>query len=186
MNSQKMYSPCLIVILLVCLKLSAAKTVKSAEDCEVCVKFVDRFDKSLDDATRKSVPKIKTALLLDCKNRKGKDERFCYYIGGMETSATGLLLELAKPLSYHMPAEKICEKLSVKDEQICGLKYDKQIDFATANFKKMKVTQLKKILSDWDASCKGCTEKTDYVNKVLELLPRHAPEAAAARAKSEL
>ena len=49
----------------------------------------------------------------------------CYYIGGAETSATGLLNEVARPLSYHMPALKICEKLSGKDEQICELKYGK-------------------------------------------------------------
>lgn len=49
----------------------------------------------------------------------------CYYIGGTEDAATGTLKEVVKPLSYHMPPEKICEKLSKLDGQICELQYGK-------------------------------------------------------------
>lgn len=49
----------------------------------------------------------------------------CYYLGGLEESATGILGELSKPLSWSMPAEKICEKLKKKDAQICDLRYGK-------------------------------------------------------------
>merc|ERR1712200_305269 len=28
-----------------------------------------------------------------CKKAKGKDQRFCYYLGGVEDSATGILSE---------------------------------------------------------------------------------------------
>jgi ARMET, N-terminal len=47
----------------------------------------------------------------------------CYYLGGLEESATGILGEMAKPMSWSMPADKICEKLKKKDVQICDLKY---------------------------------------------------------------
>ena len=47
----------------------------------------------------------------------------CYYIGGLEESATGTLGELSKPISYHMPSDKICEKIKKKDSQICELKF---------------------------------------------------------------
>lgn len=47
----------------------------------------------------------------------------CYYLGGLEESATGTLGDLSKPLSYSMPAEKICEKLKKKDAQICDIRY---------------------------------------------------------------
>ena len=51
----------------------------------------------------------------------------------------------------------------------------------------MKVKDLKKILADWDERCKGCTEKSEYISRILELLPVKAPEAAKARAaKNEL
>jgi len=47
----------------------------------------------------------------------------CYYLGGLEDSATGILGELSKPLSWSMPADKVCEKLKKKDSQICDLRY---------------------------------------------------------------
>jgi hypothetical protein len=47
----------------------------------------------------------------------------CYYLGGLEDSATGILGELSKPISWSMPADKVCEKLKKKDSQICDLRY---------------------------------------------------------------
>lgn len=186
MNSLHTSIVCFLVVIFTGGLLVEGKKIKSAEDCEVCVKFVERLDAKITADQRKSIDKIREVIVDDCKNRKGKDERFCYYIGGSSQSATGLLLEVARPLSYHKPALKICQNLSSKDDAICDLKYEKQIDYVNANFKKMKVKELKKILTDWDEQCRGCTEKSDYVARVLELLPEYAPEAAAARAKQEL
>ena len=53
----------------------------------------------------------------------------CYYIGGLEESATSIVSELAKPVSWGMPSDKICYKLYIKDQQICDLKYGKCILF---------------------------------------------------------
>jgi len=47
----------------------------------------------------------------------------CYYVGGLEESATGMLSEMSKPVSWAMPADKICMKLYRRDEQICDLRY---------------------------------------------------------------
>lgn len=55
---------------------------------------------------------------------------------------------------------------------------EKQIDLTKVNLKKLKVKDLKKILSDWDEQCKGCTEKSDFISKIKDLMPVHAPEAA--------
>ena len=49
----------------------------------------------------------------------------CYYVGGLDESATGMLGEVSKPVSWGMPAEKICMKLYKKDAQICDIKYGK-------------------------------------------------------------
>lgn len=49
----------------------------------------------------------------------------CYYIGATSDAATKITNEVSKPLSYHMPVEKVCEKLKKKDSQICELKYGK-------------------------------------------------------------
>jgi len=44
-------------------------------------------------------------------------------VGGLEESATGMLSEMSKPVSWSMPADKICMKLYRRDEQICDLRY---------------------------------------------------------------
>lgn len=51
----------------------------------------------------------------------------CYYLGGLDESATGILGELSKPVSWGMPAEKVCERLKKRDAQVCDLRYGKFI-----------------------------------------------------------
>jgi len=57
--------------------------------------------------------------------------------------------------------------------QICELTYEKQIDFSTVDLKKLKVKDLKKILSEWDEECDGCLEKGDFIKRIEELKPKH-------------
>ena len=47
----------------------------------------------------------------------------CYYIGAADISATKLVREVTRPLSFGKPNEKICENMKKKDEQICELRY---------------------------------------------------------------
>ena len=61
---------------------------------------------------------------------------------------------------------------------------EKTIDYATVDLKKLKVKDLKKILEDWDTSCKGCTEKSEFIQLIEDLMPQYAPEAAAKRRKT--
>lgn len=151
-------------------------------ECEVCVGFLDRFYKSLKDNNVKFTNEdIEKALMKTCKDAKGKENRLCYYIGATSDAATKIVNEVSKPLSHHIPVEKICEKLKKKDGQICELKYDKQVDLTTVDLKKLKVKELKKILEEWGESCKGCVEKSDFIRKINELMPKYAPSAAKAR-----
>ena len=93
----------------------------------------------------------------------------------METSATYIIPEMSKPMSWNMPADKICrEKLLKKDSQICDLKYEKQIDVNTIDLKKLKVKDLKKILNDWGEDTKGLAEKSDFIKRIEELKPKYA------------
>ncbi|KAI4503019.1 hypothetical protein M0802_002063 [Mischocyttarus mexicanus] len=154
------------------------------EECEVCIITVNKFAQTLTSdvksdykKNRIKVPKILVAIkmkiiLLVCQ---------CYYLGGLEESATGILGELSKPLSWSMPADKICEKLKKKDAQICDLRFEKQIDLSTVDLKKLKVRDLKKILNDWDELCEGCIEKTDFIKRIEELKPKYSSSS-----KSEL
>ncbi|XP_027859659.1 mesencephalic astrocyte-derived neurotrophic factor [Xiphophorus couchianus] len=149
-------------------------------ECEVCVSFLGKFYESLKDSNANSAD-IEKELLKSCSDTKGKENRFCYYIGATSDAATKMVNEVSKPLSYHVPVDKICEKLKKKDSQICELRYDKQLDLTTVDLKKLKVKDLKKILDEWGESCKGCAEKSDFIRKITELMPKYAPAAAKAR-----
>ncbi|CAH3028841.1 unnamed protein product [Porites evermanni] len=142
-------------------------------DCEVCIKFLTNFASKLSSDDLSDLTKIQDKLKATCKKAKTKENRFCYYIGGTADAATGMLKEVVKPLSYHMPADKICEKLKKQDAQICELQYDKQIDLNNVDLKKLRVKQLKKILSDWDEDCVGCLEKSDFIKKIELLKKEH-------------
>lgn len=160
------------VILVVIMSVFAVNALKPNE-CEVCIKTLTKFSDTLDDSTRKDPKKIENEFRDFCKGLKNKENRFCYYLGGLEESATGILGEMSKPMSWSMPAEKICEKLKKKDAQICELRYDVEIDLKNVDLKKLKVRDLKKILNDWGEDCAGCIEKSEYLNRIEELKPRH-------------
>ncbi|XP_039099561.1 mesencephalic astrocyte-derived neurotrophic factor [Hyaena hyaena] len=151
-------------------------------DCEVCISYLGRFYQDLKDRdVTFSPPSIEKELIKFCREARGKENRLCYYIGATDDAATKIINEVSKPLAHHIPVEKICEKLKKKDSQICELKYDKQIDLSTVDLKKLRVKELKKILDDWGETCKGCAEKSDYIRKINELMPKYAPKAAGSR-----
>ena len=144
-----------------------------AGECEVCISVLDRFKATLSKEEQSDQKAIEKKFVKFCKDLKLKENRFCYYLGGTADAATGILGEMAKPMSWGMPSDKVCEKLKKKDKQICELTYEKQIDFSTVDLKKLKVKDLKKILSDWDESCDGCLEKADFIKRIEELKPKH-------------
>lgn len=167
-----MYKLGVFHLLLLAAVAQVALSLKEGE-CEVCVKTIEKFAATLADDVKKDPKLIEAEFKKYCKNSKSKENRFCYYLGGLEESATGILGELSKPLSWSMPADKICEKLRKKDNQICDLRFDKQIDLKNVDLKKLKVRDLKKILNDWDEVCDGCLEKTDFIKRIEELKPKY-------------
>lgn len=106
-----------------------------------------------EDKVEMNSDNVEKALLKSCSAAKGKENRFvsphtnvtsslpvpllpsneetcgvcacaqCYYIGATSDAATKMTNEVSKPLSYHAPVDKICEKLKKKDSQICELRY---------------------------------------------------------------
>ncbi|XP_018602356.1 mesencephalic astrocyte-derived neurotrophic factor isoform X2 [Scleropages formosus] len=146
----------------------------------MCVSFLSRFYESLKGKELNNAA-IENELIKTCKDAKGKENRLCYYIGATSDAATKITNEVSKPLSSHIPVDKICEKLKKKDVQICELKYEKQVDLTSVDLKKLKVKDLKKILEEWGEACKGCVEKSDFIRKINELMPKYAPNAAKAR-----
>ncbi|XP_019876279.1 mesencephalic astrocyte-derived neurotrophic factor homolog [Aethina tumida] len=162
-----------ILVLTLFSSIIAVNSLKQGE-CEVCVKVLDRFRESLSDSVKSEPKKIEEEFRAFCKAvKKDKENRFCYYLGGLEESATGILSEMSKPLSWSMPSDKICEKLRKKDQQVCELRYDVEIDLKTVDLKKLKVRDLKKIINDWGEDCTGCIEKSEYIKRIEELKSVH-------------
>lgn len=152
--------------------ISVSSSLKEGE-CEVCVSVMRKFAGTLTETEVKDPKVIENKFRNYCEEVKGKEHRLCYYLGGLAESATGILGEMSKPMSWQMPADKICEKLKKKDSQICELRYDKSIDLKTVDLKKLKVRDLKKILSGWDEECDGCIEKSDFIKRIEELKPKY-------------
>ncbi|XP_065178113.1 mesencephalic astrocyte-derived neurotrophic factor homolog [Sycon ciliatum] len=142
-------------------------------DCEVCIKFTQKFYDGLTSDERSTPATIEAKFREVCAKAKKRENRFCYYVGGTEDAATGILGEISKPLSFGKPVEKICEGLKKKDAQICDLRYEKQIDLKTVDLKKLRVRDLKKILNDWDEDCRGCAEKSDFIARIEQLKSKH-------------
>ena len=180
MYTYKMNTSSLLTLSMVVGIICAVSALKNGE-CEVCISTVEKFVNTLSDDAKKDTKEIEVAFKDFCKGTKSKENRFCYYLGGLEESATGILGELSKPISWSMPANKVCEKLKKMDAQICDLRFEKQIDINTVDLKKLKVRDLKKILSDWDERCDGCIEKTDFIKRIEELKPKYSHSS-----KSEL
>jgi len=170
----------LLQVLLLCSLIVLSSAKYDPAKCEVCITFLTKFRATLDglESGSSDTTVIEKELRKACKTTQPKDERFCWYLGATDTSATGMVQQVTKPMSFHKPVEKICGDLYKKDAQICDLKYEKQIDLKTVNIKKLKVKDLKKILEQNGQDCKGCTEKGEYVKKVEAI--------AAAQGRTEL
>ena len=56
---------------------------------------------------------------------------------------------------------------------LCVCFIEKQIDLSNVDLKKLKVKELKKILNQWGEECRGCAEKSDFVNRINDLKPLH-------------
>lgn len=164
---------CLLPVIFLSIYLT--KALKEGE-CEVCVGVLNKLVESLSSDEKSSAPKIEERFKELCLSLKKSENRFCYYIGALEESATKIVSEVSKPLSWGLPVEKVCEKLKKKDVQICDLRYEKTIDLKTVDLKKLKVRELKKILSDWDERCEFCIEKSDFIRRIEELKPQYTRE----------
>ena len=93
----------------------------------VCISVLTRFVDTLSKEEKSDKNAIEKSFKKWCKAAKLKENRFCYFLGGTEDAATGILGEMSKPLSWGVPPEKVCEKLKKKDKQVCELRYGNMI-----------------------------------------------------------
>ncbi|KAF7693875.1 hypothetical protein HF521_007628 [Silurus meridionalis] len=100
----------------------------------------------------------------------------CYYLGASSDAAAKVTGEVSRPLSAHVPVQKICQRLQHRDQQICELQYEHQmLDWSRATLSKMRVLELKRVLASWGEECHGCLEKTELINLIQEVAPKHSP-----------
>jgi len=170
-----MYRSAWTTLLLAVVVVALAK--KDDRECEVCKSVLQQVLDDMNEKDKTNADKVSEKIREICGGLKNKENKFCFYIGALPESATSIMNEVSKPLSWSMPPEKVCEKLKPKDAQICELKYDKVIDWKSIDLNKMRVKELKKILDDWGEQCNACTEKPEFIRRIEELMPKHVPKA---------
>jgi len=69
--------------------------------------------------------------------------------------------------------KKICrERLFKTNPQICDLRYERQIDVNNVDLSKLKVKDLKKILSDWGEQA-DFIEKSEFIKRINEVKDKY-------------
>ncbi|XP_030644254.1 cerebral dopamine neurotrophic factor [Chanos chanos] len=167
------------------LLLSITLAVTDSEECEVCVGFLERLYRSLISTH----PELTFALVEEGLNRAcvgatGKESRLCYYLGASSDAAARVTGEVTRPLSSHVPVQKICQRLQRRDSQICELRYEQQVlDWSRDALSKLRVLELKRVLASWGEECRACLEKSDFIDLIQEVAPKH--NVGQHRAQSE-
>ncbi|XP_026218719.1 cerebral dopamine neurotrophic factor [Anabas testudineus] len=164
------------VLPLVFLLFCRSFTYSAADDCEVCLGFLSRLYTSLTSTHADLTPAlVEEELIQACTAAQGKEARLCYYLGASSDAATRVTASVSRPLASHVPVEKICQRLSSRDTQICQLRYEPQLkNLSTDGLKKMRVVELMNILASWGEECRGCLEKHEFVSLIQEKAPLHA------------
>ncbi|KAL0591511.1 hypothetical protein ABG067_001109 [Albugo candida] len=134
--------------------------VTNGAPCEVCVNVINAV-KDL-HATNK----FKTheeALLHHCNKvvkTGSKEDKVCYNL-------TPVQKDVGRQLSYRKETGKICKTLSKTNNDVCATRYDVKVSEDT-DLSKLRVRQLKGILSGRGVDCVGCVEKDDFIKKIKE------------------
>lgn len=160
--------------------MSLLSSEAKSSQCEVCVGVLNKVSarlKNLPSGEASSEEKIREVLRSYCSEKeRTKEGRLCYAIGASEQSAISVIGDVSKPLSYGKPVERICDELNRKNPEICLLQYDKQIDLDNTDLRKLKIRDLRKVLTVWGESCKNCLEKSEYIEMIERLKPKYARE----------
>eukprot|EP00640_Fibrocapsa_japonica_P006222 CAMPEP_0113940234 /NCGR_PEP_ID=MMETSP1339-20121228/6405_1 /TAXON_ID=94617 /ORGANISM="Fibrocapsa japonica" /LENGTH=122 /DNA_ID=CAMNT_0000943989 /DNA_START=261 /DNA_END=629 /DNA_ORIENTATION=- /assembly_acc=CAM_ASM_000762 len=116
----------------------------------------------MDKADKKNKPKIEAAIdaFCDQKMLNAKDKKMCYYLDPIKRA-------VSQPFSTGMPKNKVCQRLTKDNPDICAVKYPMKVEKDT-DYSKLRVKALKQILAERGVECTGCLEKPDYVKRCEE------------------
>ena len=156
----------------------------------VCIGVLDKFSEKAKATKTNDIESLEALYRKTCKGfTHPREKRFCWYIGAAADSATNILREISRPMNMGVPNENICSRrLKPKDAAICALRYVgssvvedipdtpkvkvpvKKIDWNAVP--KMKIKQIRQLLSSFGADCDGCVEKSDYIRKLRSVAPK--------------
>lgn len=117
---------------------------------------------SKEDSRKK--PAIEKAIGEYCSREtlNSRQKKICYYIDPIKR-------DVAQPFSLGMGSLKTCQRITKMNPEICHVKMPLKTDkMETQDLSKLRVKQLKSILSDRGVECKGCVEKSEFIKKVEE------------------
>jgi hypothetical protein len=135
---------------------------------------MDDVRATLSKEDARSKPAIEKALGEYCANKEQKlnarERKICYYVDPIKR-------DVAQPFSLGMPTLKLCQRISKTNPEICTVKFPVKTEkMEKQDISKLRVKQLKAILSERGVECKGCVEKEEFIQRVMEtehLAPEH-------------
>jgi hypothetical protein len=126
------------------------------------------------DDIRASMPKedsrkklmIEKAMGVYCANEdntlSAREKKICYYIDPIKR-------DISQPFSLGMASLKVCKRINKQNPEICTVKFPVKTDtMEKKDISKLRVKQLKAILSERGVECKGCLEKEEFIKKVQD------------------
>ena len=132
----------------------------------VCVKVIEDVRGKMSKEDARSKPNIEAALGEYCENKENKlsakEKKICYYLDPIKR-------DVAQPFSLGMPSLKVCQRINKTNPEICTVKFPvKTENLEKQDLSKLRVKQLKQILSERGVECKGCIEKEEFIKRVQE------------------
>jgi hypothetical protein len=111
-------------------------------------------------------PKIEAAMGEYCANKgetlSAKEKKICYYIDPIKR-------DISQPYSLGQPSLKVCQRITKSNPEICTVKFPVKTEkMEKKDITKLRVKQLKQILSERGVACKGCVEKEEFVKMVQD------------------
>ena len=123
-----------------------------------------RANMSKEDSRKK--PQIEATLGKYCAGEfsklTAKEKKICYYVDPIKR-------DVAQPFSLGMPSLKVCQRINKSNPEICTVKFPVKTEkMEKKDLSKLRVKQLKQILSERGVECKGCIEKEEFIKKVQD------------------
>jgi len=130
----------------------------------VCVKVMEDIRATMTKEESRKKPDIEKAMGVYCArdDLSAREKKICYYIDPIKR-------DVAQPFSLGMPSLKVCQRITKQNPEICTVKFPVKTEkMEQKDLSKLRVKQLKQILSQRGVECTGCIEKEEFVKKVQE------------------